>query len=100
MQFKEDPPPQGLSEARRGRAVFADILTDTNPPPRRFNYFKDSSPILSRVVMDASRTSTIFHGLGENHSRSRPFLQSRLLFMFISHVEVLFSFLNQYPAYD
>jgi len=32
MQFQEDPPPQGLSEARRGRAVFANILTDNNPP--------------------------------------------------------------------
>jgi hypothetical protein len=32
MQFQEYPPPQGLSEARRGRAVSANVLTATNPP--------------------------------------------------------------------
>jgi len=31
MQFQEETPPQGLSEARRGSAVFANILTDTDP---------------------------------------------------------------------
>jgi len=35
MKFQEDPPPQGLSEARRGCAVFANIFIDTNPPRGR-----------------------------------------------------------------
>ena len=33
--FMRLPPPQGLSEARRGSAVFADMLTDTDPPRGR-----------------------------------------------------------------
>ena len=32
MQFQEDPPPQGLSEARRGSEVFTNMFIDTNPP--------------------------------------------------------------------
>jgi hypothetical protein len=32
VQFLEDPPPQGLSEAQQGCSLFANILTDTNPP--------------------------------------------------------------------
>ena len=35
MQFQEDPPPQGLSEARRGLAGLANIPTDTDPPRGR-----------------------------------------------------------------
>jgi len=33
--FYEDSPPQGLSEARRGSAVFATMLIDTDPPRGR-----------------------------------------------------------------
>jgi len=33
--FYEGSPPQGLSEARRGSAVFANMLIDTDPPRGR-----------------------------------------------------------------
>ena len=35
MQFQEDSPLQGLSEAKRGSAVFANIPADTDPPRGR-----------------------------------------------------------------
>jgi len=48
-------------------------------PPRRFNYLKTPRLTSQEPVTDASRTFTIFHGLGANHSRSYPFQQSHKL---------------------
>jgi hypothetical protein len=35
MKFQDGSPPQGLSEALRGSAVFANMLIDTDPPRGR-----------------------------------------------------------------
>jgi len=45
-------------------------------PPRRFNELKTPPTAFQRAA-DACHTFTIFHGLGENHSRSFPFPLNR-----------------------
>ena len=51
-------------------------------PPRRFNYLKIPLPSSQEPGTDACQTFTIFHGLGEDNSRSCPFLQSKNIFLF------------------
>jgi len=46
-------------------------------PPRRFNYLKIPPLASQEPVTDASRSFIIFHGLGETHARSFPFLLSK-----------------------
>ena len=46
-------------------------------PPWRFNHLKTPLLASQEPVKESSRTFIIFHGLGENHSRSLPFQQSQ-----------------------
>jgi len=78
-----------------------DLRRPRRDAPAALQLTENSVPGSQEPVADASRTFTIFHGFGANHSRSCPFQQSRNPVRFINprrKIHSLLPFLSELRA--